>query len=63
MSNIQDLMVASAIEAFNNGLQEGKLAERNRILTIAQKISFENWKGHDLISLQDLEEHVTDEYK
>lgn len=63
MSDIQDLMVESAIEAFNNGLREGKLAERNRILAIAQKITFDNWKGHDLISLQDLEEYVTDEHK
>jgi hypothetical protein len=53
-------MVESAIEAFNNGLQEGKLAERNRILAIAQKISFENWKGHDLLSLQDLVEYVNE---
>lgn len=60
MSNIQDLMVESAIEAFNNGLQEGKLAERNRILEIAHKITFENWKGHDLISLQDLVEYVNE---
>jgi hypothetical protein len=55
--------VSNGINAWNNGYRDGIIAERNRILEIAQKIAFDNWKGHDLISLQDLEEHVTDEYK
>jgi hypothetical protein len=63
VSDINYLIATNGINAFNNGYQAGILAERNRILEIAQKIAFDNWKGHDLISLQDLEEHVTDEYK
>ena len=63
MSDLQDLIVSNGINAWNNGYRDGIIAERNRILEIAQKIAFDNWKGHDLISLQDLEEHVTNEYK
>lgn len=61
MSDLQDLIVSNGINAWNNGYKDGILAERNRILEIAHKITFENWKGHDLISLQDLVEYVNDE--
>jgi hypothetical protein len=61
VSDINYLIATNGINAFNNGYQAGILAERNRILEIAHKITFENWKGHDLISLQDLVEYVNDE--
>lgn len=57
-TDLQDVIVESSIRAFNAGVRAGVEQERNRILEIAQKITFENWKGHDLISLQDLEEYV-----
>ncbi len=60
MSDLQDLIVSNGINAWNNGYKDGILAERNRILEIAHKITFENWKGHDLISLQDLVEYVNE---
>ncbi len=63
MSDINDLIATACINAFNNGVRAGEDRERNRILTIAHEITFENWKGHDLLSLQDLTEHVTDEKK
>lgn len=61
MSDINEIITESMNRAFNAGKKAGELTERNRILTIAQKISFENWKGHDLISLQDLEEYVNEQ--
>lgn len=61
MSDINEIITESMNRAFNAGVQTGKLTERNRILQIAQKITFENWKGHDLISLQDLEEYVNEQ--
>ena len=63
MSDINEIITESMNRAFNAGKKSGELTERNRILTIAQKISFENWKGHDLISLQDLEEYVNEQDK
>jgi hypothetical protein len=60
MSDLQDLIVSNGINAWNNGYRDGIVAERNRILEIAHKITFENWKGHDLISLQDLVEYVNE---
>ena len=61
MSQINEVITESMNRAFNAGRETGILLERNRILEIAQKITFENWKGHDLISLQDLEEHVNEQ--
>jgi hypothetical protein len=61
VSDLQDLIVSNGINAWNNGYKDGILAERNRILEIAHKITFENWKGHDLISLQDLLEYVNEQ--
>lgn len=60
MSEINEIITESMNRAFNAGVETGKVQERNRILSIAQNISFENWKGHDLISLQDLEDYVND---
>ena len=61
MSDINEIITESMNRAFNAGRETGILLERNRILEIAQKITFENWKGHDLISLQDLEEYVNEQ--
>lgn len=61
MSDINEIITESMNRAFNAGKETGILLERNRIMTLAQKISFENWKGHDLISLQDLEEYVNEQ--
>ena len=61
MSQINEVITESMNRAFNAGRETGILLERNRILEIAQKITFENWKGHDLISLQDLEEYVNEQ--
>ena len=60
MSEINEIITESMNRAFNAGRETGILLERNRILEIAQKITFENWKGHDLISLQDLEEYINE---
>lgn len=61
MSDINEIITESMNRAFNAGRETGILLERNRILEIAQKITFENWKGHDLISLQDLEEYINEQ--
>ena len=61
MSDINEIITESMNRAFNAGRETGILLERNRILEIAQKITFENWKGHDLISLQDLLEYVNEQ--
>ena len=61
MSDIIEIITESMNRAFNAGRETGILLERNRILEIAQKITFENWKGHDLISLQDLEEYINEQ--
>ena len=61
MSDINEIITESMNRAFNAGRETGILLERNRILEIAQKIAFENWKGHDLISLQDLEEYINEQ--
>lgn len=61
MSDINEIITESMNRAFNAGRETGILLERNRILGIAHKITFENWKGHDLISLQDLLEYINEQ--
>ena len=61
MSDINEVITHSINRAFNAGVETGIIKEQNRILEIAHKITFENWKGHDLISLQDLIEEVKGE--
>lgn len=61
MSEINEIITESMNRAFNAGKEAGQALERNRILGIAHKITFENWKGHDLISLQDLLEYVNEQ--
>ena len=61
MSDINEIITESMNRAFNAGKEAGAALERNRILGIAHRITFENWKGHDLISLQDLLEYVNEQ--
>lgn len=60
MSDLQEVIVKSSINSFNQGYLHGIAQERQRILEIAKSIAHLEHQGTDWLAYKDLEEYLAE---